>query len=77
MNLLVQNMEFDILNNGIKKILICIMCDGVPPHEHNEIGVSLLNIWASRICIEKDHEPWDRGGPIWCIMLKRKCQRSF
>jgi hypothetical protein len=29
MNLLVQNMEFDILSNGIKKILNCIMCDGV------------------------------------------------
>jgi len=33
-------------------------------HEHNEIGVSLSNLWFSHISIKKDHEPWDGGGPI-------------
>jgi hypothetical protein len=31
----------------------------VLPHEHNKIGVSLLDLWPSCICIKKDHELWD------------------
>ncbi len=43
----------------------------VVPHEHDEVGASLSNLWLSRICIEKYYEPCDGGGPIWCIMLKK------
>jgi hypothetical protein len=70
-------MEFDLLSNGGKIIFelhhvwSCTLL-----HEHNKVDVSLLDLWFGYICIEKDHEPWDGGGPIWCILLKRKCQRS-
>jgi hypothetical protein len=52
-------MELDIFNDGGERILNRIMCGNVfsPPHEHNKIGVSLLNLWASHICIEKYHKP--------------------
>lgn len=30
-------------------------------HEHNKVGVSLSGQWLGRICIEKNHEPWDEG----------------
>lgn len=33
-------------------------------HEHNEIGVFLLDLWPGHICIEKNHEPWDGERPI-------------
>jgi hypothetical protein len=44
MCLLTQNMKLDIPSNGGKKILNCIMCGCVLPYEHNEIGVSLLDL---------------------------------
>ncbi len=75
MCLLAQNIELNIPSNGGEKLSNYIMCGYVlSPHEHNEIGVSLLDLCLGRICIEKDHGSWDGGGPIWCIMLKKKCQ---
>jgi hypothetical protein len=65
MCLLAQNMEFDILNNGNERIFemhhvwLCTL-----PHEHNKIGVSMSYLWPNHICIEKNHELWDGGGPI-------------
>jgi hypothetical protein len=41
------------------------------PHEHNKVGVSVSNLWHDCICIKNDHELWDGGGPMWCIMLKK------
>ncbi len=76
MCLFAQNMELSIPSNGGKKIFelhhvwSCVLL-----HEHNKIGVSLLDLLFGYICIEKDHEPWDGGGPIWCVSLRRKCQR--
>jgi len=34
------------------------------PHEHNEIGVSMSDLWPSCICIENEDEMWDGAGPI-------------
>jgi hypothetical protein len=51
----------------------CVTC--VFPHEYKEVNVSMLNLWPNNLYIEKYHEPWDGGGPIWCITLRRKCQR--
>jgi hypothetical protein len=72
MCLFIQNIELDILSNGGKKTLELhhvVLCF---PHEHNEVGVSLSDLWLGHICIKKDHKPWDGGGPIWCRMLKKK-----
>jgi hypothetical protein len=57
MSLFTQNMELDIPSNGGKIISNYIMCSSVlSPNDHNEVGVSLLNLWADYICIEKDYE---------------------
>jgi hypothetical protein len=67
--LLVQNIKHVIPSNESKKYLklhhvwLCVL-----PHEHNKVGVSMLNLWLNRICIKKDHKPWNGWGPIWCIM---------
>ncbi len=74
MCLLVQNMEPKIPSNGGERILklhhvwSCVLF-----HEHNEVGVSMSYLWFGHICIERYYEPWDGGGPIWCVVLKKKC----
>jgi len=48
MCLFVQNTELNIPSNGGEIILNCIMCgQRTLPHEHNEIGVSSLNLLAN------------------------------
>jgi hypothetical protein len=77
MCLVAQNMEFDIPSNGSEKISNCIMCSLVfLPKSIMKKMYFLSNLWPNHICIKKDHGLWDGGGPIWCIVLRRKCQRS-
>jgi hypothetical protein len=57
------------------RITSCVPMCSPPWIQRSRCIVSLLNLWPSNICIDKDHELWDGGGLIWCVMLKRKCQR--
>jgi hypothetical protein len=57
MRFLAQNMQPNIPSNGGKKFSNYIMCGlCVMSHEHNEICVSMLNLWHGCICFQKYHK---------------------
>jgi hypothetical protein len=49
-------------------VWLCVL-----PREHTKVGLFFLDLWHDYICIEKDHELWDGGSLVWCVVLKIKC----
>jgi hypothetical protein len=47
------------------------------PHEHNEVGVSLLKLWVDRICIKKKPQIVGWGRPIFVYSVENKMLKAI